>query len=194
MKPKHEIILQAEEALARYVSLGVIVTRPLSVWHYLIPFMFVLDFLKRTTTTRRYTELFMFPRKLAMDSALAHKEETDKDGLPLGWQSAVTEWLSSLGLLSQDVFDTQIEVIRLLKKHYERLLQAEGQTYDDLIRNAYGSRYNYQLFLRELTMAEKEVDKAILKMGGGESKLKEKLIAEQEQLKRFRDKELERIF
>jgi hypothetical protein len=60
---KYEMILFAEEALARQVALGVIVTSPLTVWHYLIPFMFIFDFLRRNTILRRYAKHFLFPAK-----------------------------------------------------------------------------------------------------------------------------------
>ena len=42
---KYDIILSAEEQFAREVTLGVIVTRPLTLWHSIIPGMFVIDFL-----------------------------------------------------------------------------------------------------------------------------------------------------
>ena len=34
---KYDIIVDAEQQFAREVTLGVIVTRPLTVWHYIIP-------------------------------------------------------------------------------------------------------------------------------------------------------------
>jgi hypothetical protein len=44
---KYKMILMTEEKMAREVTLGVIVTRPLTVWHYIIPGMFIIDFLRR---------------------------------------------------------------------------------------------------------------------------------------------------
>ena len=71
MMEKYKMILMAEEKMAREVTLGVIVTRPLTVWHYIIPGMFIIDFLRRGSALRKYTEHFMFPRKLAIDAAQA---------------------------------------------------------------------------------------------------------------------------
>ena len=66
---KFDILLNAEEQFAREVTLGVLYLRPLSVWHYLIPGMFIIDFLRRGSAIRKYTETFMFPRKLALSAA-----------------------------------------------------------------------------------------------------------------------------
>ena len=65
---KYKMILMTEEKMAREVTLGVIVTRPLTVWHHIIPGMFIIDFLRRGSALRRYTNHFMFPRKLAIDA------------------------------------------------------------------------------------------------------------------------------
>ncbi len=67
---KYDIIVNAEQQFAREVTLGVIVTRPLTAWHYIIPGFFIIDFLRRGSAIRQYTKHFMFPRKLAIDAAL----------------------------------------------------------------------------------------------------------------------------
>ena len=57
---KYNMILAAEEQFAREVTLGVIVTRPLTVWHYIIPGMFIIDFLRRGSAIRRYNKHFIY--------------------------------------------------------------------------------------------------------------------------------------
>ena len=57
---KHNMILAAEEQLAREVILGRIVKRPMAVWSYLIPGMFIIDYLRRGSAIRLYTKHFMF--------------------------------------------------------------------------------------------------------------------------------------
>ena len=69
MSNNYELIIAAERQFAREVTLGVIVQQPLSVWHYLLPGMFIIDFLRRTSAISRYTKHFMFPRQLAIDAA-----------------------------------------------------------------------------------------------------------------------------
>ena len=75
---KYDLILAAEEQFAREVTLGVIVQRPLTVWQYLIPGMFIIDFLRRGSAIRQYTRHFMYPRKLAIDTAQATIQGQDE--------------------------------------------------------------------------------------------------------------------
>ena len=70
MSYKKALILGAEESFARRVVLAEIVTRPVKPLLQLIPGMFIFDFLKRTTEIKRYSQYFLFPRKLAMDLSL----------------------------------------------------------------------------------------------------------------------------
>ncbi|MGD9032623.1 MAG: NF038143 family protein [Desulfobacteraceae bacterium] len=194
MTGRYDLILAAEEALARQVALGVIVTTPQSVWHYLIPFMFIFDFLRRSSTMRRYTQHFMFPRKLAMDAARDIIEgEGQKERL--SWTEEETRvWLETLNLYSPSLQTAQMKVVTQLMDHYTRLLQTEGDTYYDLVRNAYMSQRDYQVFLSQLKAFEQEVDRAIIERLGETEKLREKLLAEEEQLERMRKKSIDEIF
>jgi hypothetical protein len=194
MVTKYEMILSAEEALARQVALGVVVTTPQSVWHYLIPFMFIFDFLRRSSTMRRYTQHFMFPRKLAMDAARDIIEGEDQKER-LSWtEEEIKVWLETLNLYSLSLQAAQMKVVTQLMDHYTKLLQTEGDTYYDLVRNAYMSQSEYQAHLSQLKALEQEVDKAIIEKLGETEKLREKLLAEEEQLERMRKKSIDEIF
>ena len=70
MERKYKVILNAEESFARAVALGVYIRRPLTAWRFLLPGMFIFDVLRRSSEIRRYSDLFLFPRKLALDGAL----------------------------------------------------------------------------------------------------------------------------
>ena len=72
---KYDLILSAEEQFAREVTLGAIVARPPSAWFYLIPGMFIIDYLRRGSAIRKYTRHFLFPRKLAVYAARAVIQE-----------------------------------------------------------------------------------------------------------------------
>jgi len=191
---KYDLMLSAEEALARQVALGVVVTTPQSVWHYLIPFMFIFDFLRRSSTMRRYTQHFMFPRKLAMDAARDIIEGEDQKER-LSWtEEEIKVWLETLNLYSLSLQAAQMKVVTQLMDHYTKLLQTEGDTYYDLVRNAYMSQSEYQAHLSQLKALEQEVDKAIIEKLGEAEKLREKLLAEEEQLERMRKKSIDEIF
>ena len=61
-----ELILKSETLFAREVALGVVVTRPLNSWYYLIPGMFIIDFLRRQKAIRQYSRDYLFPRRHAL--------------------------------------------------------------------------------------------------------------------------------
>jgi hypothetical protein len=191
---KYKMILMTEEKLAREVTLGVIVTRPLTVWHYIIPGMFIIDFLRRGSALRKYTEHFMFPRKLAIDAAQALAQGEDEAAVFSHIESETRSWLNSLDLYTPGLLDTQLTVIKLLIEHYGRLLKADGVSVYALIKAAYEGQDNFQRHIEELTAAEAEVDRELIARLGETEKLKEKITTEQKQLEERREKILQEVF
>ena len=191
---KYKMILAAEEKMAREVTLGVIVTRPLTVWHYIIPGMFIIDFLRRGSALRKYSEHFMFPRKLAIDAAQALARGEDKSTLFPHIENETRSWLNSLDLYTPGLLQAQLAVIKLMVDHYAKLLKEDGYSVYALIKKAYESRQNLQGFIDELTAAEAEVDRELIAKKGETEKLKAKISAEQEQLKERREKIIEEVF
>jgi hypothetical protein len=191
---KFEIILNAEQQFAREVTIGVLYLRPLSAWHYLIPGMFIIDFLRRSSAIRKYTETFMFPRKLALHAARDLSGGKTRADIDPHLETEIKSWLAALQLDAPDLVRAQKETVDLLIDHYVKLLHAEGESYDDLIQNAYSSRETFEIHLREMTAAENEVDRAILARVGDNPAVKEKLQLEARQVENRRRKILEDIF
>ena len=194
MKSKYDMILTAEESFAREVALGVHITKSLTVWHYLIPGMFIIDFLKRGSGIKRYSHHFMFPRKLALDAAQAITQGEEKSQRLLEAEGEIKTWLNSLNLYSEVLLRSQMTTVDLLVGHYERLLMAKGDSYYYLIENAYTSRANYEAFLSRLTSAENEVDRAIIETLGETETLSVRLEAEKAQVEKQRKKHTDRVF
>ena len=191
---KHKMILMAEEKMAREVTLGVIVTRPLTVWHYIIPGMFIIDFLRRGSALRKYTDHFMFPRKLAVDAAQALAQGEPEADVFQHIENDTRTWLNSLDLYSPGLLQAQVNVIKLLVDHYGKLLVKDGYSVYALIRAAYQNRVNLGDFFDQLTAAEAEVDRELLAKRGESDKLKRKILAEQDQLEERRAKIIEEVF
>ena len=191
---KHKMILMTEEQMAREVTLGVIVTRPLTVWHYIIPGMFIIDFLRRGSALRKYTEHFMFPRKLAIDAARALAQGEDEAAVFSHIENDAGIWLNGLNLKTPGLLKAQLKVIKLLVEHYARLLKADGASVYALIKKGYESRESFQNFIDELTAAEAEVDHELVSKLGESEKLKEKISAEQKQLEQRRNKIITEVF
>ena len=191
-KPK--MILMAEEKLAREVTLGVIVTRPLTVWHYIIPGMFIIDFLRRGSALKKYTEHFLFPRKRALDAAQALARGQSEADVFEHVENETRAWLNSLDLYTPGLLQAQVAAIQVLSAHYGKLLKEEGYSVYALIKAAYQTRENLQAFFDQLTAAEAEVDRELLAKLGESDKLKEKILAEQKQLEERRGKIIEEVF
>jgi len=109
-------------------------------------------------------------------------------------ETEIKSWLAALQLDAPDLVRAQKETVDLLIDHYVKLLHAEGESYDDLIQNAYSSRETFEIHLREMTAAENEVDRAILARVGDNPAVKEKLQLEARQVENRRRKILEDIF
>jgi hypothetical protein len=191
---KYDIIIDGEQQFAREVTLGVIYLRPPSAWQYLIPGIFIIDFLRRGSTIRKYTETFMFPRKLALEAARSLCAGQTREAIDPHLESEIKNWLIAHRLDSQDLALAQKETVGLLMEHYVKLLQAEGQSYYDLIENAYSSRENFEAHLRQITAAENKVDQAILARVGDNPAVQQKLQLEAQQVENRRQKILEDIF
>jgi len=191
---KHDIIVDAEQQFAREVTLGVIVTRPLTMWHYIIPGFFIVDFLRRGSAIRQYTKHFMFPRKLAMEAALAQMQGETEEPTRSALEDNTRNWLESLRLYSPDLLKAHVELAGILAAHYLKLLNADGDTFDLLIEQAYQTSDNFKQFITTVTAAENEVDRQVIEQLGGNENAKEKIIAEQQQIAKRRHKILEEVF
>ena len=100
---KYDMIVAAEQQFAREVTLGVIVGRPLTLWHSIIPGMFIFDFLRRGSAIKQYTRRFMFPRKLALDAARAEIHGQDKTAARADLKDNISKGLHALDLYTPEL-------------------------------------------------------------------------------------------
>ena len=194
MNNKYRTILAAEESFARRVALGIHVNRPLTVWRCLIPGMFIIDFLTRERTIRRYSQAFLRTRKFALEAAEVRKQKEDKTGIKAQIEPQVAQSLSDLGLYNDALIKRQTEAISCLIEHYLKLLRQEGETHEDLIRKAYPNAYQFKDFLETLTAFEDQVDQAILEARGASESLRRKLSEGKKQVAIQREKLMDKIY
>jgi len=194
MKNKYDMILSAEESFAREVALSLIVRRPVTAWHYLIPGMFIFDHLRRNGEVRRYTEAYLSPRGIALTAARAIIEGEKQKHWLSQCEEEVRIWLESLKLYSTNLHATLMKEAHLLIDHYKSLLTAEGELYADLILNVYKNSDKYVSFLRELTRVEQEVNEALKEKLGDTETLRKRLSAERHLLEKLREKSADIIF
>ena len=191
---KYNLILSAEEQFAREVTLGAIVARPPSAWFYFIPGMFIIDYLRRGSAIRKFAKHFMFPRKLAVDAARAIIQGEDEASVRSTVEKDTGAWLSGLSLYSEELLKAHLALLDVLIEHYSALLNAEGDSYYLLVGAAYQNRENLQSCLDNITSAENEVDRRVIEHLGGNEKIQAKILIEQQQIAKRRDKLLEAVF
>jgi len=191
---KYNLILSAEEQFAREVTLGAIVAKPPSAFFYLIPGMFIIDYLRRGSAIRKYSQHFMFPRKLAVDAARSIIQGEEESSVRVHVENDTQAWLSSLNLFSDDLLKIHMVLLDVLIEHYSALLNAEGDSYYLLVEDAYQNRENFQWILQKITKAENEVDRQIIELHGDNDRIKDKIVIEQQQIAKRRDKLIEAVF
>jgi hypothetical protein len=156
-----DLILKSEEQFAREVALGVVVTRPLKGWLYLIPGMFIIDFLRRQRCIRRFSTAYMYPRRQALSGAMALLEGVEPEQVHHQLDSAVRQWLPAQAGDSTHLHAHQMHVLQRLIDHYQKLLTAEGGTYIELLRNAYKNRTALANELMRLNELEEKRDQCM---------------------------------
>jgi hypothetical protein len=87
-----------------------------------------------------------------------------------------------------------VKLIEILAAHYLKLLNAEGPTINHLIEHAYQNSENFKQFIETTTSAENEVDRQVVEQLGDNEKVKEKILTEQQQIAKRRQKILEEVF
>ncbi|NWF55160.1 MAG: hypothetical protein HXY45_10245 [Syntrophaceae bacterium] len=125
----YRMVLSAEDSFSQRVALGMWVHRPLTVWHYLLPGMFLWDIVKRRAAVQRYSSLFLYPRKLALEAALGMIGGREEEEVLSVAGNKIQEWLAMKRVYSPRVMRSHLGQIGILLDHYRRLPQAEGETY-----------------------------------------------------------------
>jgi hypothetical protein len=191
---KYRLILKREQEFARYIALRVIEKPKLSVWMILIPIIFVQYFYsyKRFQSGMEgFAREFIYTRKVAMEAALsAIREGLGKEDAISGSDYQKNAGLSEKALI---MHENQLREIALLFDHYEKLLRAEGDTYDSLVRHAYTDGTAYRLFLDQIREVEK-VTNVSMKEAFGKEDLPGLIDRMESAVEETRTEELRRIF
>jgi hypothetical protein len=155
-----ELILKSETLFAREVALGVVVTQPLKSWCYLIPGMFIIDFLRRQKAIRQFSREYLFPRRHALYCAKALMDGMGREQIE-AWNAAhVAQWPTKAHPGKAEASRSlQLQVIELLIPHYRKLLAAQGGTYLRLLASAYPERQELKRFLEGLNRLEQDRDR-----------------------------------
>ena len=194
---KYNIIRSEERRLAKAVAKKIVKIPDITVWVFMIPFIFVVNFLKYKRTSETFALNFLFTKRLALDAALdIIKEGLQRQDVVVRINDRTRDILASdtQGVYSEKIRMKQMNEINLLLDHYLKLFEAEGKNYKSLVKNAYQTQDNYRTFLQQLTAAEKAVNQAALQTVG-ESETAHEIISEMENVtERIRTEEAKIIF
>ena len=194
---KYNIILSEERRLAKAVARRVVKLPDVTVWAFMIPLIFLFNFLRYKRANETFVLNFLFTKKLALDAALdIMKKGQSRQDMIARIDDKTSDILASGkgGGYSEKIRRKQMNEIDLLLDHYLKLLEAEGKNYESLVKNTYQARDTYENFLHELTRAELAVNRAAIE-AVGRTETTYELISEMEKTtERVRTAQAEKIF
>jgi len=164
LKKKYNHIYNYERAIGSSVALKVIQSKPIGVWEFLIPIVFILHYMRNKQSRELFIQNYMFTKRHALDAAFKMlKKGLSREEAIAGIETQTRALLTApetQGIYSDTIRQQQMCEIELLFDHYGKLLGGKGENYDALARNAYGSRPTYVKFHERLKSAEKKVSDA----------------------------------
>ncbi len=196
-KKNFNLIYNYERLIGSSVALRLIKSKPIGVWEFLIPIVFILHFMRNRQSRELFIQNYMFTKRHALDAAskMLKKGISRKEVL-----SGIEEKTKALltapetqGIYSETIRYQQMNEIKLLFDHYRKLLVAEGEDYDTLMRNAYGNHQNYFIFHEQLKSAEKKVSDAARQTLGSKADI-DTLLRIENATEEIRQSQIERIF
>jgi hypothetical protein len=197
LKKKFERIYNYERLIANSVALRVIKSKPIGVWEFLIPIVFILHFMRNKQSRELFIQNYMFTKRQALDAAfnMLRKGLSREDAMSRieDKTRALLSAPETQGIYSDTIRQQQMIEIDLLVDHYSKLLAAEGEDYAALAHNAYGSRRNYDSFHEQLKSVEKKVSDAARQTLGAKADV-ETLLRIEKATEEVRQSQIEMIF
>lgn len=155
LKEKSQLILAHEKLFADLLSAKVINKPKFNIWMILIPIIFVFymnDYKKYKDGRKVFADQYLKTRKRALDETAAALRANREPDL---------ESLAGISDLPEVARQQYRKLLTTLVEHYRDLLQAEGESFESLVRSAYASKTNYLLFLNCLNNVEKDLNAAL---------------------------------
>lgn len=161
---KRDLILDHEQAFARYMAYKVVGNPSIHVWMILIPVIFVFHFFKLNQAKegrKQFAEGYMQSRRQTLDAVWDRLREGQDPLTENSMDPALIDALCVDSATPESAMPQYRAFLNLLAEHYRDMLQASGETADDLIRSVYRNRSNYLLFLRQLGQVEQAFNLAL---------------------------------
>ena len=196
-KKKYNLIYNYERFIGTSVALRVVQSKPIGVWEFLIPIVFILNFMRNKQSREVFIQNYMFTKRHALDAALKKiKKGFRREDVLSGIENKTRTLLTAhetQGIYSETIRQQQLNEIDLLLDHYSKLLGAEGDDYDALTRDAYGNRQSYLSFHEQLKTAEKKVSDAARQTLGAKADMST-LLRIEKATEEIRQAQIDKIF
>ncbi|HUV56046.1 MAG TPA: NF038143 family protein [Dehalococcoidales bacterium] len=194
---KYNIIRSQERRLAKAVAKKVVKMPDITIWVFMVPFIFFFTLLKYRRTHETFVLNMLFTKRLALDAALdiVKKGQSRQDAVAqIDNKTQDILGADNKGIYSEKIRRKQMNEINLLLDHYLKLLGAEGNSYEALVKDAYQNRDNYEAFLRELVPVERAVNRAAIQTVGASETAYEIVSGMERATERIRAEQAEKIF
>ena len=197
LKKNFDHIYNYERSIGSSLAMRVIQSKPIGVWEFLIPIVFILHFMRNKQSRELFIQNYMFTKRHALDAAFKMlKKELSIRDVVCGIEDKTRALLTApetQGIYSETIRQQQMNEIDLLFDHYRKLLGAEGEDYFALTRNAYGNRKNYGIFHEQLESAETRVSDAARQTLGSKADV-DALLRIKKATREIRLSQIEKIF
>lgn len=153
---KKALILSEANQFAHLLGAKVVPKPRVSFWMILIPVLFVFymnDIQKYKKARREFAQHYVKTAARAVDEAVAVLREERQPDIAA---------MVRLSELSSEGRDCLSEIYAALVEQALSLLKTEGTDWGSLVRNAYGNKTNYLLFLNRLNRLEKRLNEVLL--------------------------------
>lgn len=155
-----QIIWQHEVSQAEKVVKGLIKAGKVEVgWKTVFAPSRAMAYLRSERILRLTRKKLLFTKKLAFNAAreiFRGKDRAYEMGLIVMKTRKVME-RQKKGLYTEKVRSRQMDEIEWLMDHYLRLLNSDGETYENSLKRAYSTKNKYLSFLNQLKKFEEEV-------------------------------------
>ncbi|HBW35162.1 NF038143 family protein [Desulfosporosinus sp. BICA1-9] len=159
----YEAILAYENKTAQTITAKVLEKPELSAWMILMPIVFIL-FMQRSqkykAASTAFCEGYLYTKKIALDTAcrIYKNEYSHEESIAMAAETVQKNPKAEQTVIN--IYNQQIEEIKLLCEHYLALLASKEDKYDQMVVSHYQTEDNYLCYINRLTKTEKEVTRA----------------------------------
>jgi len=157
MEVKKRTILAYEEAMVDRLAREVLEKPVPPIWMILIPVFFVFYAWKLkeySNGLKTFADQYLVSRRRALETAC---EAVENNSVP-----DVGQLVAKAEALPPEVLPLYRDWISMLIDHYRNLLNAQGETVEEMIRSHYRTKSNYLIVANRLSSAEKRFNSALV--------------------------------